>query len=143
MKRIVFLFAIVVLFSKKSFCQGKIEGLPISVKIKTSVAFSDGSVEIIGESNSLNAEPGLVLIEVITPNGKTDNLSTRADKQTGEYFVKYMPKEMGIYKVIAYASDKVQTANTTFNVLAEFDADEIVRDFDEAKEKATKAMEAP
>lgn len=142
MKRVVFLFAIVVLFSKNSFCQGKTEGLPISVKIKTAVAFSDGSVEIIGESNSLNGEPGQVLIEVITPNGKTDNLSTRADKQTGEYFVKYMPKEMGQYKVVAYASDKVNTANTTFNVLAEFDADEIVKDFDESKNKATVAMEA-
>jgi hypothetical protein len=129
-------------FSALIFAQGKTEGLPISVKIKTPVAFSDGSVEIIGESNSLNSEPGQVLIEIITPNGKTDNLSARADKQSGEYYVKYMPKEMGQYKVIAYAADKVQTANATFNVLAEFDADEIVKDFDATKNKVTVAMEA-
>lgn len=140
--KIIFVLLFCFCLTTLSFAQGKTEGLPISVKIKTPVAFSDGSVEIIGESNSLNSEPGQVLIEVITPNGKTDNLSTRADKQTGEYYVKYMPKEMGQYKVIAYASDKVQTANTTFNVLAEFDADEIVKDFDGAKNKATAAMEA-
>ncbi len=140
--KITFLLLFCFCFTALIFAQGKTEGLPISVKIKTPVAFNDGSVEIIGESNTLNSEPGQVFIEVITPNGKTDNLSTRADKQTGEYFVKYMPKEMGKYKVIAYASDKVQTANTTFNVLAEFDADEIVRDFDAAKNKATVAMEA-
>jgi len=39
---------------KKFFLSGeKTEGLPISVKINTAVAFSDGSVEIIGVSNSL------------------------------------------------------------------------------------------
>jgi hypothetical protein len=139
-----FLLIILYCFSctQIGFAQGRTEGLPISVKIKTPVAFNDGNVEIIGETSTLNSEPGQVFIEVITPNGKTDNLSTRADKQTGEYFIKYMPKETGKYKVIAYAADKVKSANTTFNVLAEFDADEIVKDFDGSKEKAIIAMEA-
>ncbi|GAB2831518.1 hypothetical protein [Ferruginibacter profundus] len=142
MNRVIFsLAAFVFLFSKNSFCQGKIEGLPISVKINTAVAFSDGSVEIVGVSNSLDNDPGQVIIEIIKPNGGTDNFTCRADKQTGEYFLKYMPKDMGEYKVIAYASDKKQTANTTFTVQAEFDADEVLEGFDNVKDKAMVSLE--
>ena len=142
MNRVIFLFAIVVLFSKNSFCQGKTEGLPISVKINTAVAFSDGSVEIVGVSNSLDNDPGQVIIEIIKPNGGTDNFTSRADKQTGEYFLKYMPSGMGEYKVIAYASDKKQTANTTFTVQAEFDADEVLESFDKTKDKTMASVES-
>ncbi|MEI9957673.1 MAG: hypothetical protein WDM90_15550 [Ferruginibacter sp.] len=136
------LFIILLCCINFCFAQGKTEGLPISVKINTPVAFSDGSVEIAGTSNSLDNELGQVILEILRPNGATENFTARADKQTGDYLFKYMPKEMGEYKVIAYAADKQQTANTSFTVQAEFDADEVLDDFDKTKDKTIVALES-
>jgi hypothetical protein len=138
-----FLVISVLFLSQTTFAQDKTEGLPITVKVITRVSFMDGSVELAGVSNSLNDEPGQVHIEIIKPNGGTDNLTTRADKNTGEYSVKYTPSEMGKYKVIAYASDKKQTATTEFTTSAELDAaDDDVEKFDKAVDKAIIKIEA-
>ncbi|MBK8606839.1 MAG: hypothetical protein IPN82_08435 [Chitinophagaceae bacterium] len=102
------------LFASTLWSQDKKEGLPISVKVITTKSYIDGAVELAGFSNSLSDEPGQVIIEIIKPKGGTDNLTTRADKKTGEYALKYTPTEMGKYKVIAYASDKKQTATAEF-----------------------------
>ncbi|MDZ4793747.1 MAG: hypothetical protein SGI83_05655 [Bacteroidota bacterium] len=141
-KIILLLFICIGSFIPAGYSQGKTDGLPITVRLNTSVNFPDGSVELAGISNSIDNEPGQVHIEIIKPGGGTDNISARADKQTGEYFVKYTPTETGKYQVIAYAADKKQTAKTTFSVLAEFDADEMLDKFDAAKDKAVNALES-
>lgn len=125
-----------------SYSQGKTDGLPITVKLNTSISFKDGSVELSGVSNSIDDEPGQVHIEIIKPGGGTDNLTARADKETGEYFIKYTPVAMGEYKVTAYAADKKQTAKTTFTVSAEFDAEKMLDSFDDAKNKAMSSIES-
>ncbi|MBP6478876.1 MAG: hypothetical protein KA290_14270, partial [Chitinophagaceae bacterium] len=125
------------LFASTLWSQDKKEGLPISVKVITTKSYIDGAVELAGFSNSLSDEPGQVIIEIIKPKGGTDNLTTRADKKTGEYALKYTPTEMGKYKVIAYASDKKQTATAEFTVTAELDAaDDEVEKLDKAVDKA-------
>ena len=131
------------LFASTLWSQDKKEGLPISVKVITTKSYIDGAVELAGFSNSLSDEPGQVIIEIIKPKGGTDNLTTRADKKTGEYALKYTPIEMGKYKVIAYASDKKQTATTEFTTAAEMEAveDDVVK-FDNAVDKAMVKIEA-
>ena len=139
---ITILFIAQLLLSQAVWSQDKTEGLPITVKVITTTSYVDGAVELAGVSNSLNDEPGQVHIEVIKPKGGTDNLTTRADKKSGEYGVKYMPVEMGTYKVIAYASDKKQTANTQFTVTAELDgANDEVDKFDKAIDKTVTKIE--
>jgi len=139
---IVLLFIGQFLLSHPVWSQGKTEGLPITVKVITTASYIDGAVELAGVSNSLNDEPGQVIIEIIKPKGGTDNLTTRADKKTGDYSVKYTPGEMGRYKVIAYASDKKQTANTEFTVTAELDAaNDEVEKFDNAVDKVMATIE--
>lgn len=120
----------------------KIDGLPITVKIETSVNYPDGSVEITGVSNSLDDQPGEVAIELITPGGATINLSAQTDTKTGVYRVNYMPEEMGEYTVNAYAPDKTQTAQTAFTVTAVIDAEEILAEFDTAKDEAMEALDS-
>lgn len=139
----IILFNAPLFFSKAVLAQDKTEGLPITIKVITTVSYVDGAVELAGISNGLNDEPGQVTIEVIKPKGGTDNLTTRADKKTGEYNVKYNPTELGKYKVIAYASDKKQSATTEFTTSAELDAagDDIV-EFDKAVDKAMITIEA-
>jgi len=131
------------LFASTLWSQDKTEGLPITIKVVTTTSYIDGAVELAGVSNSLNDEPGQVFIEVIKPKGGTDNLTTRADKKTGEYALKYTPTEMGKYKVIAYASDKKQTATTEFTTAAEMEAveDDVIK-FDQAVDKAMAKIEA-
>ncbi len=136
------LFIAHLVLSITALSQDKTEGLPITVKVITSTSYIDGAVELAGVSNSLNDEPGQVIIEVIKPKGGTDNLITRADKKTGEYAVKYNPKEMGKYKVIAYASDKKQSASAEFTVTAELDAaEDEVEKFDKAVDVAMSNIE--
>ena len=130
------------LLSQPVWSQGKTEGLPITVKVVTTTSYIDGAVELSGISNSLNDEPGQVIIEIIKPKGGTVNLTTRADKKTGDYVVKYTPGEMGKYKVIAYASDKKQKASTEFTVTAELDAtDDEVEKFDRAVDNVMAKIE--
>ncbi|MEO5948598.1 MAG: hypothetical protein ABIP79_17415 [Chitinophagaceae bacterium] len=136
------LFIVYQLLSVSAWSQDKTEGLPITVKVITSTSYVDGAVELAGVSNSLNDEPGQVIIEVIKPKGGTDNLTTRADKKTGEYAVKYTPGEIGKYKVIAYASDKKQTATTDFTVTAELEAtDDEVEKFNTAVDNVMAQIE--
>lgn len=127
---------------KASFCQGKKDGLPITVKINTGVNISNGAVEIAGTSASMNNDPGMVYIEIKTPDGSIDKLSARADKQTYKYLVKYTPIPMGNYAVTAYASDKVQKAETEFTVSASIAIEESFTEFEQAKAKAVKAIDA-
>ncbi len=139
---IVLVFITQLLLSQPVWSQGKTEGLPITVKVITTASYVDGAVELSGVSNSLNDEPGQVIIEIIKPKGGTDNLTTRADKKTGDYSVKYTPGQMGKYKVIAYASDKKQTASTEFTVTAELDAtDDEVEKFINAVDKVMAKIE--
>ena len=86
-----------ILFFKATFAQGKKEGLPVTVKVITSVNVQESSVELTGVSNSLDAEPGEVYIEIITPSGTTDYLTGRADKKTGNYFIKYTRLQISAY----------------------------------------------
>lgn len=137
-----YLFIWLTLLSQTIFAQDKTAGLPITVKVITTTSYIDGSVELAGVSNSLNDEPGQVLIEIIKPKGGTESFTTRADKKTGEYSVKYTPGEMGKYKVIAYASDKKQAATTEFTTSAELDAaDDEIADFDKVVDKAVAKIE--
>ena len=119
----------------------KIDGLPISVKITTSINYPDGSVQIEGTSNSLDDQAGEVTIELIKPGGATETLTALTDPKTGDYKLNYLPEEMGEYNITAYAPDKTQTAQTSFTVTAELDADEIIEKFDEAKDEAMNTVE--
>ncbi len=130
------------LFMQASFSQGKTEGLPITVKVTTSVNVQDGSIELSGVSNSLDGEPGEVYIEIITPAGTTDHLTSRADKQTGNYFVRYTTKALGTYNITAYASDKKQSAKTSFEVSADIAVTETFKTFDNAKKKSLATLES-
>jgi hypothetical protein len=139
--KLLFLCFASLLFFYKSVAQGKTEGLPITVMVNTSVNLNNGAVEISGTSASMDNDPGQVIIEIVTPAGNTDKLSTRADKQTSKYLVKYTPKALGKYTVTAFASDKVQSANTTFTVAASIAITETFTAFDKAKTTALKAVE--
>ncbi len=68
---IPYLFISLILLSQTIFAQDKTAGLPITVKVITTTSYIDGSVELAGVSNSLNDEPGQVLIEIIKPRGGT------------------------------------------------------------------------
>lgn len=141
LKRIISCFACLFILVQLCLSQGKTDGLPISVQVNTSVNLSNGSVELSGVSNSLDKEPGQVYIEIITPGGTSDKLSTRADNETKKYLVKYTPKELGKYEVTAYASDKKQSATTTFEVSADIAVTEIFKTFDDAKKKSLSTLE--
>ena len=131
-----------ILFFKATFAQGKKEGLPVTVQVITSVNVQESSVELTGVSNSLDAEPGEVYIEIITPSGTTDYLTGRTDKKTGNYFIKYTPKAIGAYNITAFASDKKQSAKTTFEVSADIAVTETFKTFDDAKKKSLTTLES-
>ncbi len=140
-KKIISCFACLFIFVQLCLSQGKTDGLPITVQVNTSVNLSNGSVELSGVSNSLDKEPGQVYIEIVTPGGNTDKLSTRADNETKKYMVKYTPKALGKYEVTAYASDKKQSAKITFEVSAEIAITESFKAFDDAKKKSLSTLE--
>ncbi|MFC4262664.1 hypothetical protein ACFOWM_07240 [Ferruginibacter yonginensis] len=125
----------------QAYAQDKTDGLPITVKVNTTVNYADGSVELMGTTYSINNEPAQIFIEIITPKGATQTLSGRADKTSGEYIFKYKPIDLGTYKVIAYAADKKQTANTTFTVTAEINTDEKITLLDKALDNTFSKIE--
>jgi hypothetical protein len=139
--RLLAIISCFLLFIHTSFSQEKKDGLPISIKVTTSVNVQESSVELSGVSNSLDGEPGEVHIEINTPVGTTDHLTSRADNQTGNYFVKYTPKALGTYNITAYASDKKQSAKTTFEVSADIAVTETFKTFDNAKKKSLATLE--
>ncbi len=122
------------------FCQQRADGLPISLQVNTSVNLPGGVVEFTGTSNSLDAAPGTIFLEVVTPAGKTDQLSARADNETGNYFVKYKPLTLGEYTVTAYAADRKQSATASFTVAAPVAVQQTMDAFDEAREQAMDAL---
>jgi len=123
------------------YAQEKTEGLPITVEMITEINAVDGAVLLSGTTYSTDEEPGQIFLEILKPNGGTDNLNGRADKNTGVYQFKYLPKEVGEYKVIAYAADKKKTANTTFTVTAEINVEEGFETFEEAIDQSISSIE--
>ena len=139
---ITVVFLCKVMLPTSVFGQAKQEGLPITVKVITTVSYVDGAVELAGISNSLDGEPGKISIEIIKPKGGTDYLNTRADKKTGAYSVKYTPKEIGVHKIIAYAPDKAIKATATFTTTAELDMADQLDEVDEAANKTLIELES-
>lgn len=141
LKKFIFFFAFLFITMQTGFSQEKKDGLPISVKVTTSVNVQESSIELSGVSNSLDGEPGAVYIEIKTPAGTTDYLSGRADIETGKYSMKYTPKALGTYNITAFASDKKQSATTTFEVSADIAVTETFKSFDAAKAKSLSLLE--
>lgn len=138
---LVTLFTGLLFFSHTISAQERTEGLPITVKVITTVSYKDGAVEIAGISNSLDGEPGKISIEIIKPNGGTDQLSTRADKTTGAYTVKYTPKEIGKHNIIATAADKVIKATTSFTTTTEVDMLDKLNEVDAAANETLETLD--
>lgn len=135
------LIACICILHINSYSQGKTEGLPITVEVKTSVNYTDGSVLLTGTTYSSNNEPGQIFLEITKPRGGRDNLSGRADKTTGKYELRYKPAETGVYKVTAYAADKKQTAETTFTVSANINTGQQLNAFSQSVDKTLAAIE--
>jgi hypothetical protein len=120
---------------------GRTEGLPITLKVNTSVNLPGGAVELSGISNTMDKDPGQISIDIKTPSGTTDNVKARADVTTHNYLVKYTCKAVGKYTATAYASDKKQTATAAFSVTGISSVTDEFKNFEKEKEKAVQALE--
>lgn len=121
--------------------QEKTDGLPITLEVVTVKAYTDGAVRLQGTSTSLDNDPGQVTIEVKKPDGSIDKLSIRADKETGNFFIKYIPKAVGDYKATAFSPDKLQTASAEFSVEMDWDKGEEITAAQKEAEKTLTAIE--
>jgi len=98
------LFAVSLLIALTSEGQNGLgSGLPITLKVNTPGNLPFGSVEFTGFTQSIQDEPPLVYLEIKTPAGSIEQLSSRADKATGIYLIKYFCKALGQYEATTSA----------------------------------------
>lgn len=133
---------LILVFTQICLAQTKTDGLPITIKVDTSVNLQNGSVQFSGTSNSLDNAAGQVFVEIATPGGVVDKVTASADKQTGSYRATYAPKAVGKYDVTAFAADRKQSAKTTFTVDPPNVVEATVQKFDQARAKTLAALEA-
>lgn len=140
-KLLVNLSLLTLVFSQICLAQTKTDGLPITIKVDTSVNLPNGSVQFSGTSNSLDNAAGQVFVEIATPGGVVDKVTASADKQTGSFRTTYSPKGLGKYDVTAFAADRKQSAKTTFTVSAPVVITATLQNFDQAKAQTLVALE--